>query len=192
MIRVLHFTRFINRCDFIDTVIRFADPGRFRMMACTLTGQSNIEAPRYEREGIPHFILGCPKRWQYPGAIVQLAHVLRKNRVDVLHTHHYEETLIGILAAKVARTKAVVIGRHHDDEFYLIASGSKLRALLAIENFCNRRASAIVIPSAPMRAVLIERQKIPEEKIRVIPYGFDFSAERYRHLRKSEVESIRM
>jgi glycosyltransferase involved in cell wall biosynthesis len=191
MIRVLHFTRFINRYDFIDTVIRFADPGRFRMMACTLTDQSNIEAPGYKRGRISHFVLGCAKRRHYPFAILRLARVLRQNRVDVLHTHHYDETIIGVLAAKVARIKAVVIGRHYDDEFYLTASGIKLRILLAVENFCNRHASAIVIPSSPMYRVLVKRQKVPEEKVRVIPYGFDFSAERYQFPCARKVEAVR-
>lgn len=189
--RVLHFTRFINRNDFIDTVIRFADPRRFSMAACTLTGESNIEVPGYERIGIPHIVLECERRPRYALAIARLARVLRRNRIDILHTHHYEETLLGVLAARLARTPAVVIGRHYHDELYLVAAGVKLRALLAVEGFCNRLAQAIVVPSTQIQELLVERQLIPIRKVRVIPYGFDFEAERYRPAGAAVVDGVR-
>lgn len=121
-LRVLHFTRFINRHDFVDTIIRFADPDRFRLMACTLIEGTNIEAPQYNVARIFHAILHCGERRQYPVAILRLARLLRSHRVDVLHTHHYEEAIIGVLAAKIARTPRVILGRHYHDEFYQIAS----------------------------------------------------------------------
>ena len=191
MIRVLHFTRFINHCDFIDTIIRFADPGRFQMMACTLTDQSNVESPRYEDRDIPSWVLACNSRHRYPLAILRLARLLWRHRVDILHTHHYEETLIGVLAATIARTPRVIIGRHYHDELYLMAAGMKLRKLLALEAFCNRVANIIVVPSTLIRQLLVERQGVPEKKVQVVPYGFDFAANHYRGAGDGVVQSLR-
>lgn len=179
-LRVLHLAHVINRHDFIDTIVRFSDPRRFSMAACTLLDQCNIESPEYERVGIPRYVLGSASRWSYPSAVVRLAGLLRKGNIQIVHTHHYDGALLGVLAAKLARASRVVIGRHYHDELYLLASGVKLRALLAVEAFCNRHASAIVVPSGPMRALLVNRQRVPEAKIAVVPYGFDFGAERYR------------
>jgi glycosyltransferase involved in cell wall biosynthesis len=190
-IRVLHFTRFINRHDFIDTVIRFADRNRFRLMACTLIKQTNIEAPQYETAGIPHAVLHCGERRQYLLAILRLAWLLRRCSVDVLHTHHYEETLIGVLAAKLAGAARVVVGRHYHDELYQVAAGMKLRKLLSLEGFCNRTARTIVVPTTLIRRLLVERQAVPERKVRVIPYGFEFEAERYRISGADTARSIR-
>lgn len=190
-VRVLHFTRFINRNDFIDTVIRFADPRRFSMAACTLTGESNIEQPGYEGIGIPHTVLDCDRRPRYPLAVARLARVLRRAQIDILHTHHYEEALLGVLAARLARTPAVVIGRHYHDELYLVAAGVKLRALLAVEGVCNRWARAIVVPSTQIEELLVERQLVPIRKVKVIPYGFDFEAERYRPADAATVHAAR-
>lgn len=190
-LHVLHFTRFINRHDFIDTIIRFADPGRFHLMACTLIEGTNIEAPRYEAVGIPHAVLHCGERRKYPVAILRLARLLRSHRVDVLHTHHYEEGIIGVLAAKIARTPRVILGRHYHDEFYQIASGVKLRKLLALEGFCNRAAHIIIVPATVIQRLLVERQAVPEAKVRVVPYGFEFDAERYRMPDAEAVRSVR-
>ncbi len=190
-VRVLHFTRFINRYDFIDTVIRFADTQRFRMMACTLTDQSTVEPPRYEDRDIPSWVLACNSRHRYPLAILRLARLLWIHRVDILHTHHYEETLIGVLAATIARTPKVIIGRHYHDELYLMAAGMKLRKLLALESFCNRVANLIVVPSTLIRELLVERQGVPEKKVQVVPYGFDFAANHYRGAGDGVVRSLR-
>lgn len=190
-VRVLHFTRFINRCDFIDTVIRFADPGRFHMMACTLTDRSNIEAPGYDAHGIPHWVLHCDGRRRYPLAVARLARLLRRHRIDILHAHHYEETLVGTLAAILARTPALVVGRHYHDELYQVAKGLKLRRLLALEAFCYRVARAIVVPSAAIQRLLVERQGVRADTVHVIPYGFDLGAERYRQGDAETVRAVR-
>jgi len=192
MLRVLHFAGTINRYDFIDTVIRFADPRRFRMMACTFTAHSNIEDPGYERDGIPHFVLGVRHRkTDFPKAIGRLAALLHRERVDILHTHHYDEALIGLVAARLAGTPAVVVGRHYHDEIYLLTNGFKRKALLTLEDWVNRRAKAIVVPSTPIRSLLVERQGVPAGKVHVIPYGFDFRADRYRLPTPEEVHGIR-
>ena len=188
---VLHFARVINRYDFIDNVIRFADPEQFRMMACTLTRESNIESPDYRTAGIPHWVISGRRRREYPLTILRLAGILRREGVKILHTHHYDEALIGILAARLARVPATVIGRHYHDELYVTVSGAKLRALLALEGFCNGRATRIIVPSEAIRELLVRRQGLPAWKVRVIPYGFDFVAERYRLPSEAETLSMR-
>jgi glycosyltransferase involved in cell wall biosynthesis len=161
------------------------------MMACTLTGESNIEPPEYEAAGIPHFRLDVTRRSQYPLAILHLAQLLRREKVDILHTHHFDEAFIGVIAARLAGQCAPVIGRHYHDELYLAAKGTKLRALLAVESFCHRLARMIIVPSMAIRELLVRRQGVPAEKVRVVAYGFDFAAERYRVPTQAEALAIR-
>lgn len=188
--RVLHFARLVNRYDFIDNIVRFADPSRFRMMVCTLTGESNIADPDYASAGIPHWVLAIRDRRQYGSAILKLAALLRRERVDLLHTHHYDEAFLGVLAGRLAGVP-VVLGRHYHDELYLLASGARLRALLAVEGLCNRLARIIVVPSAAIRDLLVERQHVAREKVRLVPYGFDFASERYQPAGRQEALSLR-
>lgn len=175
--RVLHFASIINRNDFIDTVIRFADRRRFRMLACTFDRMSNIASPEYDSEGVPQFVLGVNGRKDYPRAVLRLAQILRRERVDVLHAHHFNEALIGAAAITFAKRSALVLGRHYHDEVYLLTNGWKRRGLLALERRPNSRAAAIVVPSRRIEELLVERQGVPAGKVRVIPYGFDFERE---------------
>jgi glycosyltransferase involved in cell wall biosynthesis len=84
-----------------------------------------------------------------------------------------------------------VVGRHYHDEVYRVRSGWKRRVLLGLEAAVNRLADAIVVPSAAMRDLLVSRQKVAAAKVHVVPYGFDFTAERYRIPGCDEVDAAR-
>ena len=69
--------------------------------------------------GIEAFSLNCSRRKEYPRAILQLVRILRKLRIDVIHTHLYEASLVGLVAAQLARIPVRVMTRHHVDESVL-------------------------------------------------------------------------
>lgn len=175
MITVMHLADVINRGDFIDTVVRGADRARFRMLACTFTAHSNIAPPEYERAGIPQFILQTTRRWQYPRAAVRLARLLRKERVDVLHAHHYDGAVLGMLATRLVPKTKLMVGRHYSEDIYLHTRGIKQRALLAIEQMFNRLAARIVVPSTMIRTLLVDRQLVDTRRVATIPYAFELS-----------------
>lgn len=188
--RIIHVASVINRYDFIDTVVRFADPLRWEMMACTFKADANVQSPDFEAAGIPHRILGVRGRRDYPGAILRLYRLLRSAPGSIVHTHHYYEALIGVAAARLCSAK-IVIGRHYHDEIYRVRRGWKRRVLLAFEAVVNRAADAIVVPSTAICDLLVRRQGVLAEKVHVIPYGFDFAADRYRVPSRSDVDATR-
>jgi glycosyltransferase involved in cell wall biosynthesis len=171
-IRVLHFARVINRHDFIDTVIRHADPERFSMLACTLWARSPIADPAYADIAVPHCVIRGDHRWQYPWTVAALLSVVRKHDVDILHVHHYDEALIGWLASSLRPATRLVVGRHYSDSLYRVSQPVKRRLLLALEQLPYHRARRVVVPSTLIRDILL-RQGLPESRITLIPYGFD-------------------
>lgn len=188
--RILHFAKVMNRDDFIDHVIRFLDAARFEPSACTMVAEPNIADPRYDEEGIPHHVLPARSRWGYPRVAFRLVRLLRREGIDLLHTHHYWESLVGVVAGRIAGVP-VVVGRHYSDEHYRLASGSKLRGLRALEGVTHRLARRIVVPTEMIRDLVVEREGVDPEKLEVIPYGFDFDAGRYRRADPSEVARVR-
>lgn len=186
----MQFARVINRYDFIDNVIRHADRSRLRMMACSMA-PGTIEDTDYVAAGIPHWIIRGRTRTAYFQTVLRLARLLRRERVDILHTHHFDEALIGVLAAELSPRTRVVVARHYHDEVYLLTRGLKRRAMLAIEGFCHRRAVALTTPSPQIKRLLVERQGVPGEKIFPIPLPFDFSAPRYATVEEDERRHLR-
>ncbi len=188
VIRVLQFADVINQHDFIDVIVQKADPGRFEVGTCVRTTASNIAVPT-RRPGAPHWTLGGTSRLTLPRAVLQLLAVLRAWKVDILHSHHYDQAFIAWLATRLHRPTRHVLGRHYSDAIYRLPTGPKRRALLAIERLVNDAATSIIVPSGFIRNLLIERQRVPAEKIGVIPYGFE--PRKYHEPSRSDTEQLR-
>jgi glycosyltransferase involved in cell wall biosynthesis len=171
VLRILQFADIVNRYDFIDNIVRYADPGLFHVGVCVRSLENNIADPCYTRE-LPFFQVAGPGRAQVPRASYELAAILRKWNVDVLHTHHYDQAVIGLLATRLFRRTRLVVGRHYSDAIYRSSFGMKRRVLLGLESVVNRSASRIVVPSCMIRDILTSWQGINANKIDLVPYGF--------------------
>lgn len=191
-IRVLQFADFVNRYDFVDTIVRRADPDKFSVGLCVRTRRSNIAAPDYAEKN-SHWVVGGPKRGELPKTVWQLVGILRKWRADIIHTHHFDQAAIGWLATRIYPATRLVIGRHYSDALYRLpqqgTSESKKWALLRIEQLTNRAASRIIVPSSFIRDILSEWQHVPLEKIDLIPYGFE--PEKYEVIEEESIRKVR-
>jgi glycosyltransferase involved in cell wall biosynthesis len=84
---------------------RHADRERFDLCFVSLTDRGRL-AEQIEASGWPVFALHEPPGLR-PGIGVRLARLLRRERIDVIHTHDERPLIYGSLAACLAR------GRHH-------------------------------------------------------------------------------
>ncbi|RMH14473.1 MAG: glycosyltransferase family 1 protein [Gemmatimonadetes bacterium] len=183
-LRVLHLSHDLGANDFVDHVVSFADRERFELSVCSLRPESAYPDARYEERGFRHWVFDAPSRRHFPALLPRLSALLRTERINVLHTHHYYEGILGALL-KLHTGVRHVLGRHYSDDHRRLARGLKLRGLLALEAFSNRVADVIVAPSLRVAEVL-RAQGVPAEHVTRIPYGFDFEAERFRRLTAEE------
>lgn len=178
MIRVLHFTRIINRHDFIDTILSRLDRRRFEITALTAAQPARWE-PHPPDEAYPITCLHAPiRRTHYPRLLAALMRTIRATRPHILHAHHYDEALLASIAVRLLGGPPLVIGHHYSDHIYYLSHGWRRRAHLAVEAYTNRAAARIVVPAQEVWQLLVERQGEPASRVEVIPYGLPF--ERYR------------
>jgi glycosyltransferase involved in cell wall biosynthesis len=189
MIRVLHFSDIINRHDFIDVIVRGANASEFLVGACVRTTESNIADHGYAGSDIPFWNLKTPSRRSIILCVCRLAGILRSWAPDVLHTHHYEQAVIGWIATRICRRTRLVIGRHYSDALYRVPGRVHRTMLLQIEAIVNRSAARIIVPSQTVREILTERQGVSADKIEVVPYAFDPS--KYAIPPPAEIRRIR-
>lgn len=188
-LRVLQVADVVNRDDFIDTIVRFADPRRFAMMVCTFRRDGHIARAEYPSD-IPYEELRVRGRIGYPAAIGRLARLARRWRADLIHAHHLEPALVGLAAAWLAGIPCVV-GRHYHDELYLLTQGIRRVGWLGVERLVQTGARQIIVPSERVRELLVERQRVRPDRVEVIPYGFDFSSEKFQPLDSSARQALR-
>jgi L-malate glycosyltransferase len=172
-VRLMHMAHLINRYDFIDNVVRNVSPERFHASAVTFGTDANIKAPEYAQVGIPHYVLNARSRRDYPAAAVRLARLLARERVDLIHAHHFDPGAIAWLATRLHPATRLVVGRHYSDDHHAYLTGLKRRGYLGAEALVNSGAARIVAPSSMIREILVDWQRVPAEKVVVIPYPFD-------------------
>ncbi len=188
MIRVLQFADVINRYDFIDTLVEYAEPARFEMSVCVRSEEHGIAEPMRPRSGKYKVIAGT-SRSNIPMAAWRLARLLREWQIDLLHTHHYDQAVIGWLATRLYGRTKLIVGRHYSDSIYRLPSRVKSRLFLSLEQSVNRAAQRIVVPSKMIYDLLTERQRIDPHKVDVVHYGF--VPEKYDAVAASAIEAVR-
>ncbi len=187
MIRVMQFADLINKNDFIDIILKNADRREFELFACVRTRKTNIAAPVYPHD-VPHFVLAGLSRWKIPLAAYRLAGMLRRQKIDVLHTHHYDQAVIGWLATRLHPATRLVVGRHYSNAIYLLARGWRKSLLLNIEAKVNAAADRIIVPSKVISSLLAE-QNVNSGKISVVYYAF--SPEKWKSAESTDPNEVR-
>jgi glycosyltransferase involved in cell wall biosynthesis len=172
-VRILHFAQAINRSDIIDTVVSRLDRERFEIQA--LVGLPARRSGPYP-PGVPYPIRQLGFGFSYlnlPRALAALIREMRRFRPHVLHAHHFNENLVATVAARVLGLQGYVIGRHYSDHIYFLTRGLKRRLFLSAEAFCNRSAARILVPTADVASILVDRQGVPASKVAVIPFALE-------------------
>jgi glycosyltransferase involved in cell wall biosynthesis len=124
------------------------------------SGTDMLPALRDMRDHGPHL-----------GTIWQVAQVLRRYRVDLLHTHSWTTLVCGLAAARLARVSSVVHTVHED-------SIDGLGTIRRASWLARRLTDQFIAVSGLLADRLAQQVGIPREKILVLPTGV--STERFR------------
>jgi glycosyltransferase involved in cell wall biosynthesis len=103
-------------------------------------------------------------------AISGIRHFLKDNRTQVVHCHMFDANVAGLLAAKSLGIRKRIFTRHHatfHHEYFPRA--------VWYDRFINFLATDIVAISENVRSVLIEKEKVKPQKIKLIHHGFELS-----------------
>lgn len=186
-LRVLHVTNVETSNYYLNGLCDFTDRRAVTYLAATL-GKEGSFTKDLDKRGVQVYALDCRHRSQYPKALYQLSRIIQKERVDIVHTHLVEPTLVGMLSAKL-RHRVTVVTRHHSDAVYQMPSKAKREAFLRLENWINRNADHIIAPSQMVRDILTRREHVPEKKVSLIPYGQ--TLDRFEAIKPELVEKLR-
>ncbi len=135
---------------------------RFDVRLCTTRAQEGPLLDQVRSAGIPHFTLGRTTRLDVM-AWRRLASYLRREKIDVLHTHMFGSNVSGSVIGKLARVP-VIVAHEHSWSF----EGRPLRRLLDGQ-LVGRLATVAAAGSAADRDRMIADEGIPPAKVVHIP-----------------------
>lgn len=138
---------------------------------CGTLFETGKKTPEWaEMPNVNYFCLNAKSKKDFPKAIWSLSRMLKQENIDILQTHLYEASFVGLLAAKLAKTPYRILTRHHLDQAYMV--GKKLPIFL--DKWEANDADRVVVLSNAVKEFLVSKDSIDADKITVIHQGFDF------------------
>jgi glycosyltransferase involved in cell wall biosynthesis len=182
-IRLLFISSINARWMHLEWLAREIDRERFEVsfLLVSIAPQPPFLEGYLTELGIPFRTLPCKLR---PGDILRTVREIwrhcRRERIEVVHTHIFFASLVGLLGARLAGVPVRVNTRHH-------ASMNHGKPFYWLDKLTNLLANRIVATSELLRRVL-EREKAPARKIRLIRLGIDL--ERFHQVAAEEVTAL--
>jgi glycosyltransferase involved in cell wall biosynthesis len=169
-VAVLQFAEEGDTSGFFSQVARWHDRERFRMIFGTLKPMPGWLQDAMTSSGVRSFSCGASSRAGLPAAFVRLAAILRRERVDVVHTHLFEPSVVGLAAATLVRTPVRVLTRHYSN--YHTRLGKTWHTFL--DRACIRMADRVIAVSQHTKDHLVAEEGAPAGKVQVVLNGIDF------------------
>lgn len=148
----------------VVTLARTIDRTRFDVSVLCMNAAGAL-ARELEEEGIPVITVPSPRQPDYLAAL-RVFRILRRSRIDVLHTHNTQPFLEAGLAGRLAGVKTLVHTEHG-------RAWPDLRRYVWGERIMARFAYRVVGVSEETSAQLIEFGGIDPEKVVTIRNGID-------------------
>jgi glycosyltransferase involved in cell wall biosynthesis len=149
----------------VHDLVRAADPRRLRVSVAALDGRGSY-AGRIRELGAEVHDLGARSRWRLD-AVWRLRALLRKERIDLLHTHLIHAGVVGRLAARPLGIP--VVSTSH------IVERRPVRWHFLLDRWTARWCRRIVCVSGAVREFQQERTRLPDALYSVVPNGIDLS-----------------
>jgi len=151
--------------DHLLSLVRNLDPGRVRPSVCCIGRRGPIGA-EIEAAGVPVTELGRLRTGGFDRGIVSLLRErIRREKIDLVHSHMYHANLYGRLAAFREGVRAVV-SVHNT---YVRA---RMRRRI-LNRWLARRTPVVLAGSEAIRDDILRFDGVPPQKVRVVPYGVD-------------------
>lgn len=143
------------------------EDGEFKVFLASLNREGALlnEAENAGFKHIPEYKLTSFFDLNFLKQLSLCADYIRRNRIDIVHTHDFYTNLFGILAAHLAGAKAKISSKRE-------TSGLRSKSQERMERFIFRASSAITVNSRAVKDFLAEKG-IPSAKVRVVYNGID-------------------
>src|SRR5439155_20321768 len=99
------------------------------------------------------------------------AKVLRREQVDIVQTHLFDPATVGLLASSIAGTRFRIVTRHHSDFTTIFRRPIHRR----IDRWHALTADRVMAASEAVKRAMMLYEGVPEDRITVAHYGYDFS-----------------
>jgi L-malate glycosyltransferase len=172
-VRVLHLVDTLNvggtETQMVQTALCLRSTSHYVTVGCLRAKGPLLKI--LQQAGIP--VVEFPKKKTLLSVngvyqLMRLALFLRRGQFHVIHAHDLWASLLAVPAGRLARTPVIISSRRYlaDLDWYTPWRSKTVRTI-------HRLSTHVIVNSASVRRLLVERDKLPQEKIHVIYNGVD-------------------
>jgi glycosyltransferase involved in cell wall biosynthesis len=169
MISIMHVVDLHVENPWFNGFAKHHDRNRFRHVVTSIGPRCGLHEA-LEPRGIRTYALATHSRKEYPAAIWRLRRLLCDERIDIVQTHQFDPSVMGLLAAGMARTPVRIVTRHHSDFTTLFHKPLHRR----LDRWQALYADHVIAASHAVKRAMMEYEGVPESRIAVAQYGYDF------------------
>lgn len=170
MLRILHFAQDSDTSGFFPQLARWHDRRHYKMFFGTLQPMAPWLREFMHSQRVEAYSCDCRRRLTYPWGMLGLARFLRRQRIDILHTHLFEPSVIGLMAGLIARVPLRIMTRHYSDYHTRIHKKWHVR----LDQLCTRLSHKVIAVSRHTAEHMIAEEGASPEKIDTVLNGIDF------------------
>lgn len=171
MITVVHVVDLSLPNPWLNGVAATHDRARFRHVVVSLGPRCGLHEA-LEGLGVTAHALDARGYWWTALAVIRLVRILRREQADVVQTHLFHPTTVGLAAAALVGTRLKIVTRHHSDFTTLFHRPVHRR----IDRWHAMNADLVMAASHAVKQAMIRYERVPASKIAVCPYGYDFTS----------------
>jgi glycosyltransferase involved in cell wall biosynthesis len=169
-IKVCQVTSFLNYSLFIEAIGGFLDKSKYDVSFVFLNAEASPLEKLLSDQGFCTKVIRYRGRRDLPAATLKLRKILKEIQPDIVHTHLVDASLAGLFASKLSGIKNRLHTRHHGTECHTYYPHA-----VYYDKIVNSLSGRIIATTGIVRETLVEREGADENKISVIPYGYDLT-----------------
>jgi glycosyltransferase involved in cell wall biosynthesis len=165
--KVTYIISDVNRALAFEWIAAYLDKRKFDLNFIVLNPKESILETHLKEQGYNVEHITCSGKKDWPSAWWKLYTILKKSKPDIVHCHLQQASILGLSAAKWAGVPIRIHTRHHSSLHHVYFPKG-----VYWDKMINNLSTHIVAISGEVKKILINWEKVPEEKIWLIPHGF--------------------
>ena len=182
--KVVHILSDIDKALAFEWIAEELDQQKFNLSFILLNPGPSALENFLKKKNIPVITITCRGKKDWPSALLKTVRALKQQRPDTVHCHLLQANIIGLAAAILAGVKKRIYTRHHSSLHHVYHKKGILW-----DKWSNWMATHIVAISGIVKEILMKWERVPLEKIVLIPHGFRL--EEFRKVEQARIAQIK-
>jgi glycosyltransferase involved in cell wall biosynthesis len=184
MLHVIDNWRVGGAQQLLVDILGILDNAKYNVVVCCLRGPTPLSKDA-EAKGLKIVYLN---RHKYdPRQLSDVARIIRRNRIRLVHTHLSASSIIGRAAAIICRVPLIVVHDHSGGRLFAQAPRPFRHVLSAADSLLMHSTDKLIAISQAPRDYWVRERRVPPSKVVVIHNGVDIYRFQPDHIDSSQV-----